>query len=890
MSGKCMFFVMGGITFLSLCLNVLAKDYVKNAFAPNSKDFIADVWTGAGLGASLGSAGGPEVIIAGAAAGVVVAVLKNTLGYAICEGKLGGCSCRSGTCVQKAEERGLDLCCGDSFEWKCYCEWNEELEAKKAAKQMRQDTALTAMHISDIRNCNPEKTCGHCGARFECIEDAYWRWATGCCPTGTKMTCCVTTTTTTTTSTTTTTTTTTMATTTTTDENLFCKKAFFEQHPEKDKYEEQEDKKCAQNERHCYVLNCTTVTSTPSFDQFIGYKVEWGCSVTKESFKENFNQGLGRMGSGRFPGSKCNDAVGPKNYDMANVLLDAPLFNPTHSSLWCKGGHFWKGYHGKNISICNAHEHYCYVLNCTLALVGESGSTESEHYFFTQWGCTDKKPSKLLLDNPGQLIGESEANRITFQKCTPNVGKVNVSMSNKGIEVPTPAKICKKASKWLSYNESSDKSCSPSQRYCYVLNCSTAFEGDNKPEIMTEWGCTDKWYRTDDFLQGKGRQLAETQIGPIPNNYACNSAVTLNSNEATMLPIFITANTSNSTLKCKQRHETPDGINDHGGRCSPDTIGCYAIHFIHFNMKTIAALILFFICVQLDFCCGLECKIGGATILKNKLYSDDTNIGTCPADSNYCLAITCTKVGALRAFSQIVWLCVHTLDVSGCVENTKKNFADNRNMTGIECKCDHGKKGENLTNVQYELPTVKPLQCKKGQFDSEGFGGTLVGECKDKDHFCFMASCAKGNEHVKQEWDCSGDRNCSAISERIGKAVNSPVSCKCLFGKADLDMANENFTREMMSTTTTAKPTTTPKKQTTTTTTAKTLAPATTTTAKTLATMGKSSRPSEGSTANTPEANHSARHSVATFCKMLMAIGILASSHSMLIGLRFNAA
>uniref|UniRef100_A0A183CPF6 Latrophilin Cirl n=1 Tax=Globodera pallida TaxID=36090 RepID=A0A183CPF6_GLOPA len=168
-----------------------------------------------------------------------------------------------------------------------------------------------------------------------------------------------------------------------------------------------------------------------------------------------------------------------------------------------------------------------------------------------------------------------------------------------------------------------------------------------------------------------------------------------------------------------------------------------------------------------------------------------------------------------------------------------------------------------------------------------------------------MASCAKGNVHVKQEWDCSRNRNCSAISERVGKAANSPVSCKCLFGKADVDMANENFTREMMTTTTTAKPTTTTtakpttttKKRTTTTTdkpttttTAKTLAPATTTTAKSLATMGKS--PSEGPTANTTEANRGARHSVAICCKMLMeiGIGIFASSHSMLIGHRFNAA
>uniref|UniRef100_A0A914H168 Uncharacterized protein n=1 Tax=Globodera rostochiensis TaxID=31243 RepID=A0A914H168_GLORO len=77
-------------------------------------------------------------------------------------------------------------------------------------------------------------------------------------------------------------------------------------------------------------------------------------------------------------------------------------------------------------------------------------------------------------------------------------------------------------------------------------------------------------------------------------------------------------------------------------------------------------------------------------------------------------------------------------------------------------------------------------------------------------------------------------------------------------------MTNENFTREMMSTTTAAKPITTTKKQTTTT----TNKPTTTVTAKP---MDKSTVPSEGPFANTPEC-------------------VLASANSMLIGHRFNAA
>uniref|UniRef100_A0A183BI59 ADAM_CR_2 domain-containing protein n=1 Tax=Globodera pallida TaxID=36090 RepID=A0A183BI59_GLOPA len=126
---------------------------------------------------------------------------------------------------------------------------------------------------------------------------------------------------------------------------------------------------------------------------------------------------------------------------------------------------------------------------------GQVGSTESKHHILTKWGCTDKMPNQLL-DKPEQFIGQNATNRIIVHKCTPKVGKANIPMSNAGTEVPIPSQKCKKAflSKWL--NESSDKSCSQSQRYCYVLNCSTAVESDKPGQIMTEWGCTDRQYGT----------------------------------------------------------------------------------------------------------------------------------------------------------------------------------------------------------------------------------------------------------------------------------------------------------------------------------------------------------------------------------------------------------
>uniref|UniRef100_A0A183BI60 EGF_CA domain-containing protein n=1 Tax=Globodera pallida TaxID=36090 RepID=A0A183BI60_GLOPA len=95
-------------------------------------------------------------------------------------------------------------------------------------------------------------------------------------------------------------------------------------------------------------------------------------------------------------------------------------------------------------------------------------------------------------------------------------------------------------------------------------------------------------------------------------------------------------------------------------------------------------------------------------------------------------------------------------------------------VTNLVCKCPHGAKGEDFSNENFEIlpiPTSNVLTCKKGAFDSEENGGTRNEECYDDDKYCYIASCAKGNELVRTEWDCSPDSDCTAISAIASESV-----------------------------------------------------------------------------------------------------------------------
>ncbi|KAL3068803.1 hypothetical protein niasHS_017369 [Heterodera schachtii] len=257
---------------------------------------------------------------------------------------------------------------------------------------------------------------------------------------------------------------------------------------------------------------------------------------------------------------------------MSNNKEEAVINNPTLTTHWCKGGFLWEGSSGSKtdaIAICKENEHNCYVANCSMTMAASNQSLEFK--ILTNWGCTDKKLDEFHMDNPEQFVDKKEAKQIISKQCYHTFGKMDVPMSNAYVTVPIPAHLCKKAylSKLYAYNESSDKTCNEFQRYCYLLNCSTV-NNANKIDLMTEWGCTDAKYDTNDFVRGTGRALAESYIGSIPSNSMCVSVVTSGTNDGIELPA------PSAKTKCKIGRETLNNKTSYGN-CAPNSDLCYAI-------------------------------------------------------------------------------------------------------------------------------------------------------------------------------------------------------------------------------------------------------------------------------------------------------------------------
>uniref|UniRef100_A0A183CP73 Mucin-5AC-like n=1 Tax=Globodera pallida TaxID=36090 RepID=A0A183CP73_GLOPA len=230
-------------------------------------------------------------------------------------------------------------------------------------------------------------------------------------------------------------------------------------------------------------------------------------------------------------------------------------------------------------------------------------------------------------------------------------------------------------------------------------------------------------------------------------------------------------------------------------------------------------------------------------------------------------------------------MCAPVINKLECVRIAKEDAMKNGvTVTNFDCKCPYGAEGEDFSNAKFEIlpiPISTLLTCKKADFDSEEYGGAYKAECShDEDKYCYIASCAKGNKHVMTVWNCSPDTNCTAISAQVGETLNATVTCECLFGKANANLANENFTLPMVPPpTTTQKPTTTTGKPTTTT--DKTTTPTdktTTTTDKTTTTTDKPMTTTDKPTTTTAEANLGVRAKISVCSGVLLAIGhVLAS-------------
>ncbi|KAI3419748.1 hypothetical protein GPALN_004179 [Globodera pallida] len=317
-------------------------------------------------------------------------------------------------------------------------------------------------------------------------------------------------------------------------------------------------------------------------------------------------------------------------------------------------------------------------------------------------------------------------------------------------------------------------------------------------------------------------------------------------------------------------------------------------------MKALAILnILCAIFAPLHCSSGVKCKKGRFMKLNGE---GRTANKTCPTGEDRCFAAICT------AWDQpgndvIYWDCVgpdYEFKRCGLMRGLAAEFTKSENTS---CQCPVGEKGVNMTNVAFQLPpepttAKKRLQCKVGYFNATGYGNATIGNCFGGYEHFYAASCAKvkllwcelGNKHERTVFGCANGTSCAAINAKEGKEMNSMVNCKCLFGKAGVDMSNKNLTPLSIMPTTTPATTTTSKP--TTTTTVKTLATTTvkpaTKTAKPFGTMDKAKMTTVEEPTTTMEENRSARRSVATFCTVLIAIGILASSHSLFGGHHFN--
>uniref|UniRef100_A0A914HIG9 Uncharacterized protein n=1 Tax=Globodera rostochiensis TaxID=31243 RepID=A0A914HIG9_GLORO len=207
-------------------------------------------------------------------------------------------------------------------------------------------------------------------------------------------------------------------------------------------------------------------------------------------------------------------------------------------------------------------------------------------------------------------------------------------------------------------------------------------------------------------------------------------------------------------------------------------------------MQLIVALIfLFTILAHLNCCSGLRCKIGHFS--SNRL-SENSTIETCPAEAQYCLAITCTKGGA-QAFASIEWTCEKRQNNKRCAEIMHEAYKNLFGYKNVYCDCNYGEKGKSLENAQFVLPPVPPttpkkLECKIGKFDAKGYGMAWPGFCLG--HYCYMASCAKANNETFMRWGCSETNRYSEIVNLFGEQYNSKMTCHCLFGKMDADETN----------------------------------------------------------------------------------------------------
>ncbi|KAI3408808.1 hypothetical protein GPALN_007409 [Globodera pallida] len=157
---------------------------------------------------------------------------------------------------------------------------------------------------------------------------------------------------------------------------------------------------------------------------------------------------------------------------------------------------------------------------------------------------------------------------------------------------------------------------------------------------------------------------------------------------------------------------------------------------------------------------GLECKQGYESRLTGQKQAEAEECIDEP-NAQYCVAVTCTTEMAEKG----------------------------TRLTNVDCVCSYA---EPTTDQQHE----KALQCKTGYIDAKRRGDVRLAFCRKGYHYCYAAHCSnKADGHLLSTvWECSvRDNMCTELETLLGTYYKTTVSCKCLFGGKNVDLANENF-------------------------------------------------------------------------------------------------
>ncbi|KAL3097624.1 hypothetical protein niasHT_023424 [Heterodera trifolii] len=169
----------------------------------------------------------------------------------------------------------------------------------------------------------------------------------------------------------------------------------------------------------------------------------------------------------------------------------------------------------------------------------------------------------------------------------------------------------------------------------------------------------------------------------------------------------------------------------------------------------------------------------------------------------YCEASICTT-DEMPTFASIHWKCVEEKNATQCAERLQQIYEKNGNLKNVTCQCHYGEEGEDFGNKNFTLPPPanpadKVPMCKIGMIHSASKRGLVeIGVCKKDHHYCFAANCSikvAEDERSLMAWSCAKSNDgsiCKEIEQNgIGDFKDVKMSCECLFGDRNVDLANE---------------------------------------------------------------------------------------------------